>query len=326
MGNLKKKLPKKMDIYLTSLIERTLDKSDREIVRISSESISWKALREAEKIDDENYITQLVQYIETEKEKEKRDSAYFILGHIANNTKNKIATDFLIERIEKEKDKSILSSLLDRIKYLEKTEETDIQPIINATKSKVWSIRQSAISALSNAKNSLAENTLLEIINNSIDEYDLYYANCSLLSTGTKNSISSLVKLLDHKKQDVSGTALSAILNLSDSSNLSLFVSQLEKGKNKFTALLGVIKFGDTTVIPNVVKRVKELVSKKRTRQVIGSYGKTELIFAMEFLSNFASESDEPKKTYDFLTTKKADFIWDNETEWLLENKSKFVK
>ncbi len=315
-----------MDTYLTNLIERTLDKSDRETVRISSESISWKALREAEKIDDENYITQLVEYIETEKEKDKRDSAYFILGQIANNTKSKIATSFLIQRIEKEKDKYIVSSLLDRIKYLEKTEDTDVKPIVNLTKSKVWNIRQSAISALSNTKNSLAENTLLEIINNSTDEYDLYYANCSLSSTGTRNSISSLIKLLDHKKQDVSGTALNAVLELSDSSDLPLFVSQLEKGKNKFTALLGVIKFGKTTIIPNVVKRIKELVAKKRTRQVVGSHGKTELIFAMEFLSNFTNESDEPKKIYDFLTTKKSDFLWDNETEWLLENKNKFVR
>lgn len=315
-----------MEKYLINLIDKMLEKSDRDTVRISSETISWKAFREAEKIDNESYIQQLIEFIETEKNKEKRDSAYFVLGHIAKNIKNEEATNFLIQRIEKEKDKYVISSLLERIQYLEKSEKIDISPIINATKSSNWNIRQSAISALSNSKSSLAENVLLDIINNSDDEYNLFYANRSLSSVGTRKSIPSLQKLLDHKKQDVSGTALNAILEISNQTDLPIFIEQLQKGKNKFTALLGVIKYGNSLVIPNIIKRVKELVAKKRTIQVIGTKQKTEIIFAMEFLSEYAKENELIIKTYELLTTTKNDFLWLNEQEWLTENAVKFAR
>jgi hypothetical protein len=39
-----------------------------------------KALREAERISNADFIPQLITFIENEKDKDKRGSAYFILG------------------------------------------------------------------------------------------------------------------------------------------------------------------------------------------------------------------------------------------------------
>ena len=77
-----------MNEYLTDIILRMNDKSDQimESGYNSSETISWKALREAEKADNVNYISELIQFIDSEKDKKKRDKAYFLLGHIAKNT------------------------------------------------------------------------------------------------------------------------------------------------------------------------------------------------------------------------------------------------
>lgn len=314
-----------MEKYLTELIDRMLDDSDNNIVPfISSNTISWKAFREAERITDETYIPQLIIFIDNEKNKEKRGHAYFILGHIAKNVGDITATKYLISRVDKEKDKSIISSLLRRIENLQKPSDTNIQPLLDATYSTISQIRTSAILSLKNTKNNLAEETLLNIIKNPADEYDLMYVNWSIANIGTRKSISFLLQLLDHKKQDVSGSALEAILAIGDASDLPIFIGQLEKGKNKFTALLGVIKYGDAIIIPKIVARIKQLVSKKRAIEVIGTDRKTEIVFALEFLADFTTESNEPTKVYELLTTKKQELLWHNEKQWLIENKSKF--
>lgn len=314
-----------MEEYLKGLIERMLDKSDSNMVPFqSSRTISWKACREAEEIDKLEFIPQLISFIDAENDREKRDRAYFVLAHVAKNTKNDNATKFLINRINQEQDKSVISSLLDRIQYLRKPADTDLSPIFNAIKSKIWQIRSSAIQALKCSDNNLAENTLIGIITNSKDEYDLIYSNVSLSDVGTRNAIAPLLNLLEHKNRDVSGTALKAILELSNKSDLNVFIEQLEKGKNKFTALLGVIKYGDHSVVPHVVKRVRQLVSKKRAIQIVADKGKTEVIFALDFLLNYTKESTEPKKMLELLSTKKYENLWDNEKKWINENKNKF--
>jgi HEAT repeat protein len=312
----------KMIDYLNNLIERMLDRSDDDIRPYdSSKTISWKALREAEKLDDKSFIPQLIEFINIEKDKNKRDKAYFTLGKIAKNTNDKQAMEFLISRIDKEKDKYVISSLLDRIADLQKTEGTDILPIINSVKSAVWQVRHSAVTALKNTKNRIAEDTLIEILKETNDEYDLWYVICSLSNIGTEKSLPYLLNLVSHKKQDVSGSALNAIDQISGAKNLQLYIEQLEKGKNKFTALLAVIKYGDENVIPNVIKRIKELVAKKRTRlSVSGRDSKTELIHGLEFLKQF-TDDEEIKKLFDFLSTKKQDMLWQEEQEWLKKNK-----
>ena len=141
-----------MEKYLINLIDRMLDDSDQNMVAgfESSKTISWKATREAEKLTEEKYVEQLIEFIEIEKNKKKRDKAYFVLYKIAKNIDNLKATKFLIYRIEKEIDKYILMSMLDGIAELNKSEETDLTNIIKATENEKWQIRHSAIGALKN--------------------------------------------------------------------------------------------------------------------------------------------------------------------------------
>lgn len=302
-----------------------LDDSDRNMIPyISSNTVSWKAMREAEIANNEEYIPQLIEFADNEKSKEKRDRAYFLLGHIAKNSQNKNATRYLINRIDKENDKYIISSLLQRIADLEKPLDIDISQVINAVKSPKWLIRHSAIQALKHTKSDLSETTLIQIILNSTDEYDLYYAVTSLATSGSRKSIPFLIKLLSHKKQYVSGGALNTILLISEKTDLPIFIEQLKNGKNKFTALLGVIKYGTANVIPLIINRINELVSKKRKTLVVGDYNKTEIIVAMEFLANFILDSNEPQKIYSVLLTKKHKLLWDIEKQWLEKNKELF--
>ena len=177
----------------------------------SSKTISWKALREAEKVSNIDFIPQLISFIDKEKDKKKRDKAYFLLGHIGKNTNDRTALNYLIHRVDKETDKYIISSLLDRIAKIEKPIGTDLQPLIKMSKSDKWLIRYSAIQSLNNSSDSLAETTLIEILDNTNDPYDLYYSNATLYGIGTPRAIPHLEKHLKNRKRDVKDTAIGAI-------------------------------------------------------------------------------------------------------------------
>jgi len=177
----------------------------------SSNTVSWKAFREAEKIDNPEFVPQLVDFIDNEKNKKNRAPAYFILGHLAKNTNNNSAAQYLIYRVDKEIDKYILSSLLDRIAALNKPFGTDLKPVINATNNKKWLIRYSAIQALKNSNDEDAEKTLTDILDQSKDPYDLTYSNSALNRIGTPKAIPHIEKHLSSRKRDVKLSAKFAI-------------------------------------------------------------------------------------------------------------------
>ena len=202
-----------MDKYLLDLIERMSDTSDQKMEAgfDSSKTISWKALREAEKINDNNFVPQLISFIDNEKDKKKRDKAYFVLGHIAKNIDESVATNYLIQRVAKETDKHIVSSLLDRISTIKKPIGTALLPLISATKNDKWLIRHSAIRSLDYSADPLAETALIEILEQSIDPFDLTYTNATLNRIGTPRAIPFLEKHLKSKKRDVKDSAKYAI-------------------------------------------------------------------------------------------------------------------
>ncbi len=202
-----------MDKYLVDLLVRMANTTDQimEEGYDSSKTISWKAYREAEKVDNTDFIPQLISFIDVEKEKKKRGNAYFLLGHIAKNTNSQIAVSYLIQRVDKETDKYVISFLLDRIANIEKPIGTDLEPLIKMTKSDKWLIRHSAIQSLKNSFDSIAETTLIEILNKSEDPYDLIYSNATLNRIGTPRAIPYLEKHLKSRKRDVKLSAQFAI-------------------------------------------------------------------------------------------------------------------
>lgn len=202
-----------MDKYLIDIIERMLENSDQimEAGYDSSKTISWKALREVEKVETVNFIPQLISFIDNEKDKKKRDKAYFLLGHILKNTTMTTALNYLIQRVEKEKDKYIVASLLDIIADIEKPIGTELQPLFDAIKSNKWLVRHSAIQSLNNSFDPVAEIILIEIIDNSDDPYNLAYSNATLNKIGTLRAIPYLEKHLNSRKRDIQDSARFAI-------------------------------------------------------------------------------------------------------------------
>ena len=107
--------------YLSDIIERMCDTSDQAPTvpgYNSSNTVSWNALREAEKLENKDLISDLIKFLDTEKNKNKRDKAYFILGRLAKNTNEHSALNYLVSRVSKETDKYIVVQCLTELRIL----------------------------------------------------------------------------------------------------------------------------------------------------------------------------------------------------------------
>lgn len=321
-----------MDKYLQDLLERMADRSDDMIDmpgggRQSNPDATFKkANDEARQINNLEYIDQLKTFIEKAKNEDLKQNAYSILFNIYSNTRETRILKYCIDRLATEKKEWTLYTILWNIECLKSKIPSDINidNILALTTYKKHLVRDGAIKCLKNTDNSKAEDKLIEIITTSTDQYQLTYANSTIRTIGTSKSIPYLLKLVDNKKQDVAATALGAILKLSDKSYLPLFIGKLENGKLKYLGLEGVIKYGDKHVVPFVEKRVKELVAKKRTIELIMSKNNTELTVAMNFLADYSKEIESIRKLYNTLMTSKWELLWDTEKQWLNDNKKRF--
>ncbi len=271
-------------------------------------------------------LPQLTTFIEKTKIEDLKQNAYNVLFYIYSNTGEARILTYCIDRLAFEKKDWTLHTILWNIQCLKKQMPADINidNILVLTNYKKHLVRDGAINCLKNVNNPKGEEQLIEIISTSKDRYQLTYANATIRTIGTSKSITYLWKLVDNKNQDVAASALGAILNLSDKSCLPLFIDNLEKGKLKYLGLEGVIKYGDKSLVPNVEKRVKELVAKKRTIRFYLSKNDTELTIAMNFLAEYSKEIESVRKLYNTLLTSKWELLWDSEKQWLKDNEKRF--
>jgi HEAT repeat protein len=200
---------------IDDLLERMLSDADAEPqvggVISSDKKVSWRAYREAEKINDRSWIPKLVEKIETEKDKKVRDAAYFILGKVTQNTSDPLAVQFLIDRAYEETDRHISASIYDRLADIAKPEGIDISTLKLAAVDTDWRIRHSAIQALGGCSDPEAEETLISISGSSDDPFDIVYANATLNRFGTPKAIPVLETHLKSRKRDVRDSAKYAI-------------------------------------------------------------------------------------------------------------------
>ena len=183
----------------------------------SENSISFKAHREAEKLNDPLILPILIKIIKdnlSNNQKNIRSSAYYIMGKILKHSFDKSACEFLISSLAFEKDKYILSSILYGIADLKLPKDIDISLIVNCSKNEKWQIRHSAIFALRSSENPLAKKALYFYLNQDDEkkyEYEIIYSIASLGKIGNISDIKVLEKFLHSKKRDIKTSAEFAI-------------------------------------------------------------------------------------------------------------------
>jgi HEAT repeat protein len=177
----------------------------------SDKTVSWRAFREAEKINDASWIPQLVERIQTEKNKKVRDAANFVLGKITKNTSNPTAVQFLIDRAYEETDRHISASIYGLLAEISKPKGIDISTLKLVVIDEDSLVRHAAIRALGGCSDPEAEDILISISDSSDDPFDIIYANATLNKFGTPKAIPVLEKHLRSRKRDVRDSAKYAI-------------------------------------------------------------------------------------------------------------------
>lgn len=190
----------------------------------SSETISWKALREAETLDDPGLFPLLREIITSNegKKKEKREvrrAAYFIYGRLMEKAFSPQDAVFFLRRLEVETDKYVLSSMLDRVKDWGRKgrllpPEVDVSPVLNLTVDDRRPVRHSAIYALAACPGEESRRTCAFYLGQEDEkayQYEIYYAIIALQTIGMPEDIPLLERFLKSRRPDLKITAQYAI-------------------------------------------------------------------------------------------------------------------
>jgi hypothetical protein len=211
-----------LNTYLNDLLNQMLDQSDQNTVPYdSSKTISWKALREAETLTDTDFIDNIIENISSEKNKKRRDYMYFIVGRICENKPYQKGLEFLIDQIDKENDKYIISAILDRIMDLEKPATTNLSKIFEALNHKTWQVKYSAINALKNTHNPEVEKKMIAIMENTTEgKYEIIYPMSVLYNCGSVNCIPFIEKQIQNKSRNIKNQAIETVKQLKEKFNI----------------------------------------------------------------------------------------------------------
>lgn len=288
--------------------------NERDGIFTSDDSPSWIAHRRAEEISDASFIPFLADLLDESSHADFRMNIYFILKKIGENTGDERVVAILLEWLEKEKNKYALMYILQGI--AEQKIPIDCSGVLKFVQDKRWQVRHAAIECLQVCNNKqIAEETLIGILIDSNDKYDLYYATSILAEVGSKRAIPYLIKIMENSSGDLKCTAINALSDLGDDSLLPLFLEALESRSSftKYHALLAVINHGDETAIVPILERAKVILKRKR---IVES---GELQSALEFLVRFKDERQEIQDLFNWIVQKKWDLLFEEEKKWLTE-------
>ncbi|MFZ6767363.1 HEAT repeat domain-containing protein [Undibacterium sp. Di26W] len=200
-----------MNSELRNLLDRMTVK---ETVTNSDQSQSWHAHREAERLVDNTYIEELDVLLSVSKSKDERRAAYFILGAIGANTGAVRCAEILLKRVDFEKDKYVLSSLLDSFSKIDKPADISLDAIFRLLDEPRWLVRHSAIRSLRNTNSPAAEDYILAHLLKTDSPFDVTYCHSTLNQIGSLRSIPQISKSVGSRKRDVKISAEAAIRSI----------------------------------------------------------------------------------------------------------------
>lgn len=183
----------------------------------SSKGVCRRAHRKAEKLSDPALFPLLRDIIgdnEGKEKKELRTNAYFIITSLLKKAMIPEYCQFILDRLSKESDKYILSSMLDGIAQLHIPEEVNLDALIECTKSDKWLVRHSAINALRASDSECSREAACYWAAQSDEKafkYEIIYANASLAYIGELEDVHLLERHINSGIPDIRESVLFAI-------------------------------------------------------------------------------------------------------------------
>lgn len=272
-------------------------------------------------LTDIDLIPKLKDYIKTTENEDKICKAYEILGKIGEQNNITELTNFLINQYTIEEIKGVKNSIHTAIFWQKKDEAINLKPLNEIIyKSKKRSIVDPIIMLLGNSTNSEAEDTLIYIIENDYGNWTKTQANAALHSSGTRKCIPHLLKYLNHKDNDLAGSAFLALIKHSDKRESELFIEELEKGKCKDSAMEGIVLHSGIEAVDVVIERLKIKTSRHRKTDCTVYFfdgNENEVTIGLKFLNNYKNVRKDIVEFFNFLKTKRKDKLFEYEFETL---------
>ena len=136
---------------------RTIDSSYS-----STDSTSWYAYRQSDKLNSQDDKTELLSLLVNEKYADFKKYIYCCLSSICSNTNDKELFNFLIDKVQIEDDERIKVSILSRLSDVIKDSSYNIEPIKILVKEGTGDESHAAIKALANTNDPEVEDILLD--------------------------------------------------------------------------------------------------------------------------------------------------------------------
>jgi hypothetical protein len=307
--------------YIDELIMRMVDNTPP---TGSDEGISWKASREAEKLNDETYIPYLTEQLDglknkkSKQEREKREAIYFILKWIGINSGNKQVPLILMKYLHLETNMNTVGSLLDyigsQVGYI-----PYYKKIIQFLDDKRWQIKRPAIDLLGKYKEKEVEIKLLDILKNSDDPYVVGDICSALINIGTERSIPVLLNKVNHKNQWIRSNSYEALACLGNPSIIPVLIAGLKDRFycSKHNALIGICRFADENFVDIVYEGVSKVLSYNRILDAEYLNKTTDVIEGLKYLNKYLKGTARMEKLI-----KKIKGKW----EILSKNEKEFLK
>lgn len=185
---------RKIDMDLLKLLEEMSSKLDIEAYR-GSETLSWKAYRKAEQLDDLEIADGLFDYVDAKADNAYIKEAYQALAYILKNSKVVSIANKCLKRVRKlDSNEKALYVVLMGIYEANVPLKEFLEEVVYYIDDERPLIRNAAIRCLGlySEKSMDAENALLDILEYPYDDYGVRYIAESLGKVGSSKSLTPL--------------------------------------------------------------------------------------------------------------------------------------
>ncbi|MCC5822445.1 MAG: HEAT repeat domain-containing protein [Phycisphaerales bacterium] len=182
-----------------------------EKVKVSEGSETWKATREAERLDDPAIAEELRPVLNDKTKAGPHRAACFIIAKIGLNARNPRCAEILIDRVRSATRPRDLHDALGFLGDIHKPAGTDISPILALLTHKNPSVVRDAIQALSNTDHPEAEDALITLAHTTEDDFIRAPLHAVLAHIGTPRSYAVLEAGARSKIRDTKRSAQFAL-------------------------------------------------------------------------------------------------------------------
>jgi HEAT repeat protein len=295
---------------LRDLLDRMSDESGSSE---GSQSVSFHAHRDAEKLDDAALVPIAAALLQAEKSAQRKRHLYFILGHLGAKKGAAEVEAIVTPALAREKNGYTLSAILTALRRL--PELRDASRVRALLKSPVGQVREAAILALRGDRSGAAEAELLALIQRTKNRFELRYALQTLGEIGTGASFPALAALIHHRIVDVRCAAITALANIGGKAQEAIFLDALgdKNPAAKAASIFALQRHGDARAVPKVAARIKSLLRKPRTLEGVPS----DLVAGLEFLRRHRQLPDARDAIEE---AKRSTTLFSAEARWVKEH------